>query len=154
RDDHDETHLRAVEDAVNARQALMVDYTSTRHGIPRERIVSVQRVIPGPWPRFIAQCHQARELRFFRVSRIRRAKLDPSTPYIAVADAAVEAFLDGSVDGYRDTGAPIAVAFIVREPELRRVADTTPIPMTTEPVPGGIRFSAKTAGIHALARFV
>ncbi|MEM9692798.1 MAG: WYL domain-containing protein [Myxococcota bacterium] len=54
-----------------------------------------------------------------------------------------------------DPASPIRVAFTVSDPEARWVKDTLPIPMKLEPEPdGGIRATAETAGIQALARFL
>lgn len=151
---HEEEHLRVVEDAVMSRSALLLRYTSVRLGLERERVVSVQRVLAGALPRFVAHCHTANDLRFFRVSRIHGTKLDPSTPFILASEADVDAFVATSVAGYRDPIEPLRVAFTVREPELRWVADTLPIAMEAEPVGDGVRFSAMTSGVLALARFV
>lgn len=151
---HDEEHLRIVEDAVMARAALALRYTSVKHGLERDRVVSVQRLLAGALPRFVAYCHTARELRFFRVSRIRRARLDPNTAFVSASEAEVEAFIATSVAGYRDPIEPVRVAFVVREPELRWVVDTLPIAMAVEPVGEGVRLSASTSGVLALARFV
>ncbi len=151
---HTEEHLRIVEDAVAQRIALALGYTSARLGVTRDRVLSVQRVLAGPLPRFVAHCHEAGELRMFRVSRIQRARLDPNITYTRVDEAVVDEMVAASVSGYRDPIAPVQVAFTVRAPELRWVVDTTPIPMQAESVAGGLRLSAETAGVMALARFV
>ena len=153
-DQREEAHLRLVEDALTRNLCLHLRYTSTQQGVTRDRVVSVQRILSGPVPRFIAHCHQVGELRSFRVSRIQHARLEPDNTFIAAPVSDVDAMIASSVDGYLDPIEPVLVAFTVREPELRWVADTTPIPMHAEPTPDGLRLSATTSGVRALARFV
>jgi predicted DNA-binding transcriptional regulator YafY len=151
---HDESQLRLVEDAVAQHAALTLRYTSAHLGATRQRTVSVQRILLGSFPRFIAHCHESRELRYFRVSRIQSGFLDDGKAYVHVDPDDVDAFIASSVDGYRDPIAPVHVAFTVREPEVRWVADTAPAGLSTEAVDEGLRFSGSTAGVLALARFV
>jgi proteasome accessory factor C len=150
-----EDRLRVLEDACRQRQAVSMNYYSASRGDREEdRIVSVQRVVVGPLTRFVAHCHRAAELRFFRLSRVDAVRLAPSIPFVITADADIDAFLATSVAGYRDPIAPVRVAFTVDRPECNWVKDSLPLPMTTEPVPGGLRFSSTTSGVVALARFV
>jgi hypothetical protein len=58
------------------------------------------------------------------------------------------------LDGFHQGGQAVPSAFTVLGPEARWVAETLPAPMTQEPVPGGVRLSATTAGVLPLARFV
>jgi predicted DNA-binding transcriptional regulator YafY len=152
--DFDEATLRLVEDACTSTTALSLRYYSASHGRPHDRVVSIQRVLAGVRPRIVAHCHAARELRFFRVSRIQSATLNTTTPFTHVPEADVDAFLAGSVSGYRDPTEPVHVAFVVRDPEARWVRDTLPVAMTIEPMPTGVRLSTRTAGVLSLARFV
>ncbi len=151
----DDNHLRIVEDACTRRIPLTMRYYSARSGHVDDRVVSVQRVLVGPFHRFLAHCHASDALRYFRVSRIQLAALEPSATFVAASPQDVEAFLVDTVAGYRDPRAPVFVAFTVRDPEARWVKDTLPVPMHVEPDPsGGVRVSSRTAGVGAIARFV
>jgi predicted DNA-binding transcriptional regulator YafY len=152
--DEDE-RLRVLEDACRAGQVLAMRYYSASTGQrDPDRRVSVQRIVLGPFTRFVGHCHREGELRFFRLSRVEALRPEPEARFVRANEADVDRFLGGSVTGYREPGAPVIVAFTVRDPESRWVRDSLPLPMTVAPCSGGLRFSGETAGVLALARFV
>jgi predicted DNA-binding transcriptional regulator YafY len=150
-----EKHLRELEDAGAQRKAVALTYYSASRGDRQEgRHLSVQRILVGPSTRFVAHCHRSGELRFFRLSRVDAVRITADVPYVAIDAPAIDTFIAGSVSGYRDPSAPVAVAFVVGDPDAHWVKDTLPLALACEPAPGGLRFSGETAGVLALARFV
>ena len=66
----------------------------------------------------------------------------------------MEAILNQSVDGFH-RGEAVRCSFFVREPESRWVERNLPGSLgVPEKVTGGLRFSATTAGVLRLARYV
>lgn len=149
-----EKQLRLVEDALSTGEPLVMQYIGARHGSPRRRTVTVHRIMGGPRVRFVATSHASGELRIYRVSRIVDAQLCSDEPAWTRPEEEVTRFVAETVGGFRDPMEPVPVAFVVREPELRWVADSLPLRMEVEPVVDGLRFTATTAGITTLARFV
>jgi predicted DNA-binding transcriptional regulator YafY len=152
----EETYLPFVEDAATRRVSLEVKYLTTGHDDARWRHVSVQSVVIGHPTRFIAFCHEAKSLKWFRLDNVRRAHVDDAEPFREAEPGQVEAMLKQSVDGFHH-GGPVQCSFLVREPECRWVENNLPAsmtPMTPEKVPGGLRFTTTTAGVLRLARFV
>jgi predicted DNA-binding transcriptional regulator YafY len=147
--------LSVVEDAARAKQALQMAYVTTRTGEQSARLVSVQRVSYGARIRFVAYCHRSHRLKWFRVSNVRWAKADGSTPYQAAPVEEVDALFARSIDGYADRGPPRRVSFVVTGDAARWVPGNLPsTAMTAEPCPEGVRVSVETAGMDVLARFV
>lgn len=149
----EDRHLPTLEDAAARREALRMRYFSAHRGQLEERHASVHRVVVGPPARFIAVCHRADALRWFRVDNVVDARLDASVAYRRAEDADIEHMLATSVDGFAG-GSAAPVRFFVRDPESRWVRNNLPAPMEVEVVPGGIEVSAHTAGLVPLARFV
>jgi predicted DNA-binding transcriptional regulator YafY len=148
------TYLPLVEDAATRRFSIEIKYLSTGRNEARWRHVSVQSVVIGPPTRFIAFCHDAESLKWFRLDNVRRAHRDDAVAFRAAEPGQVEAMLKQSVDGFHH-GGPIQCSFFVREPECRWVEHNLPVSMTAEKVPGGMRFSmTATAGVLRIARFV
>jgi predicted DNA-binding transcriptional regulator YafY len=150
----EESYLPLAEDSAIHGVCLCFNYFTASRGSLEWRRASVQRVLIGPPARFVAVCHRSDRLKWFRLDNVLGARLDPAEPYRAADPAEVEAMLRESFDGFHQGGAAVSCAFVVREPESRWVERNLPGPMTVEVVPGGLRFSAVTAGVLRLARFV
>lgn len=153
---HAEGGLRAVEDGCAGGHAVNLLYRSAHrggHGEPRR--VSVQRIVYGPFARFVAVCHRDDILKWFRVDRVVVASPAPGEPFRARSAEEVRAFVDGSVDGFRRGDAPLACRFFVRDPEARWVVGNLPsAPAKVRAVEGGTVVSLETAGLVPLARFL
>lgn len=150
----DEETLDAVQDAADRRVALYLRYFSASRGFPSERHVSVQRLHPGPRPRFVAVCHRSGELRWFRVDSILRVRMDEREPYRAVDPDVLVRFERGSTDGFHQGDAPRRLAFVVPNPEAQWVRLNLLDGMQVEDLPDGIRVSIDTAAPNVVARFV
>jgi predicted DNA-binding transcriptional regulator YafY len=153
RTDTEETHLSRAEDAAMRKVTLALKYLTTGHNTARWRQVSVQSVVPGPPARFIAFCHETEVLKWFRLDNVQGAHFDEAEPFHVADPARVDAMLNESVDGFHQ-GSAVRCSFFVREPESRWVAHNLPVTMSPEEARGGVRFTATTAGVLRLARFV
>lgn len=150
----EEAYLPLVEDAAARRVPLAFKYFTASRGAVEWRHGSVQRIIVGPKAHFLAVCHRDGSLKFFRLNNVLNARLDATMAYREADAVTVNRVLTESMDGFHQGSAAVRCAFVVQEPESRWVAGNLPGPMDTEAVPGGVRFSATTAGVLRLARFV
>lgn len=149
----EETYLPLVEDAATRRVCLAIKYHTTGREDAEWRTVSIQSVVLGPPTRFIAFCHKTKALKWFRLDNVRRAQFDDNEPFREAEPGRVDAMLKESVDGFHQ-GGPVRCSFIVPEPECRWVENNLPVAMTSEKIPGAMRFTTTTAGVVRLARFV
>ena len=117
------------------------------------RHASVQRVVIGPPARFVAVCHRDGALKWFRLDNVLGARLDSAVPHRVADPDRVDAMLKESVDGFHQGGV-VSCSFVVRAPESRWVERNLPGSMSTEVIPGGLRFTTTTAGVLQLARYV
>lgn len=148
----DDAVLTALEDAARDRIAVSLRYLSLSRGDRDERDVSVHRIVYGRHPRFVALCHRANGLKWFRVDRADRVAPAEAT-FRDPGAAAVDEFVATSFGGFR-RGAPIDCAVAVRAPRARWVVQNLPEPMTVEHRPDEICLRVRTAGLENLARFV
>ena len=153
-DREEDRFLPVIEDAIARRTALRFRYFSSHRGALEWRHASVAREVPGACGRFIARCHRDDQLKWFRVDSVTDAALDSTEPYRPADDADIDALLSGSVDGFYAGGTAVACEVHVRDPDARWAARNLPGPMTVEPVAGGVRIRASTAGLPRLARWV
>lgn len=149
----EETYLSLVEDAAMRGVCLAFKYFTMSRGAVEWRHASVQSVVIGPPARFLAVCHRDDTLKWFRLDNVLGARLDAVVPHRAADPARVSATLKESVDGFH-RGDAVACSFFVREPECRWAERNMPGAMSVDVVPGGLRFSTKTAGVLRLARHV
>jgi predicted DNA-binding transcriptional regulator YafY len=149
----EEKHLSLIEDAEAKQATIEIKYRSTSHHEAQWRSVSVQRVVFGPPARFIAYCHKAEALRWFRVDNVARVIDDTARPFQKIEVALVAAMLKQSVDGFH-RGDALQCSFFVRDPDARWVESNLPVSITPERVTGGTRFTTTTAGVLRLARYV
>jgi predicted DNA-binding transcriptional regulator YafY len=134
--------------------ALRFGYFSAHRGSEGSRHASVHRVLLGPPARFVAVCHRAGTLKWFRVENMSDARLDEGEPFRDADAATVETFLRASLDGFHQGGDAATHVFFVSDPEARWVVRNLLEEMRSEDVPGGIRVTVQTAGVNRLARYV
>ena len=149
----EEELLPRVLDAVSQRTPLQLRYFTASRGTLSERTVSIQRVLTGPPARFVAYCHAAKDLRWFRLDYVASLREGPSPTFVDVDDEQVDGFLQKSVDGFYAAEAK-RVAFFVREPESRWVAKNLPDGLDGVDVDGGFLVDCQTNGLLPAARFV
>jgi predicted DNA-binding transcriptional regulator YafY len=145
--------LGAIEDALRAKEAILVRYFSASRGVLSHRIVSVQKVLLGPPARCVGYCHASRALRWFRLDSFTEVERTQSEAFVEVAEPEILTFVEASIDGFAQ-GERRRVAFRVRNPEARWVAGNLPAGLTARPDNDGIRVEADTAGLVPIARFV
>lgn len=151
----DEKLLSTLEDAVKRRRALHFRYYSAHRGALTQRFASVHRVLVGPPARFLATCHQAGDLKWFRLDNVQSAAIDQHEPFRPADEAKVERLVRGTLDGYYDSDAPSERhTFVVREPEARWVAKNLLEGMTHEATKNGVRVTIETTALVRLARYV
>jgi predicted DNA-binding transcriptional regulator YafY len=149
----EEMYLPQAEDSMNDKVSLKIHYFTTSRGALDWRHVSVQRVKPDTPARFLAVCHRDGALKWFRCDNVLHAVLDPSFPYRTAEPTEVDAVVRQSVDGFHQGGA-VPCSFFVSGAESAWIERNLPCPMTQEATRGGKRFTATTAGVLRLARFV
>lgn len=151
----EDAHLSTVEDSAARKVTLRFRYYTASRGDFSTRYASVHRVVPGHPARFIATCHRANALRWFRVEHMTSAELDANQPYRNATKAAVDKFLRASLDGFNAGGEATTHSFVVRPPEARWVPANLLPAMRSEPLSDGrIRVTVETNAIHLVARFV
>jgi predicted DNA-binding transcriptional regulator YafY len=155
RTDWEDRMLEPAEASAARRVPLRVRYYTASRGEETERCLSVQRIETGPHARLIAYCHSAKELRTFRVDRIRAAVLDDGVPFVRVDEEEVARYAAESVDGFHGPGnLPVRSRFAVRDPDARWVEHNLLEPMRAARVEGGIEVTVETAALDVVARFV
>jgi predicted DNA-binding transcriptional regulator YafY len=150
----EEQHLPAIEDSATEKVSLQFRYLTVGRGKESVRHASVHRVLLGPPARFIATCHRANDLKWFRVENVSDAKLDKHEAFRDADPKRVDAHLRASLDGFHEGGLPARHAFFVSDPEARWVARNLIEGLQAEEVPGGIRVTVETSALKRLARFV
>ncbi len=154
-DEEEERWLAVVEDAASRREVLAFRYVSATRGQTELREASPHQVLVGPPARFIATCHRAGTLKWFRVDRILSARLAGHEGARSAEAGVLAEAVRTSVNGFRSEEPASEVSFFVREPESRWVEGNLPAPLEAQSVPGGgIRVSGRTAALVQIARFV
>jgi len=148
----EEALLPAVLDAAVQRVALQCRYFTASRGALTDRVISVQRVLPGPPARFIGHCHTVRDLRWFRLDFVTSLRKS-TTGFVDVEDELVEAMLSKSVDGFY-AGDETRVVFFIHSPEARWAAKMLPEGLEGVDVDGGFLVDCTTNGLLPVARFV
>jgi predicted DNA-binding transcriptional regulator YafY len=149
----EETLLPVLLDGLVELIPLRLQYWTASRGSRAARTVSVQRVLLGPPTRFVAWCHTAQALRWFRLDYAASARRDESATFHGVDDAEVDTLLSESVDGFHGHER-VLVAFFVRDPEARWVAQNLPDGLIGTSEGNGLYVEAETAGLLPAARFV
>ena len=153
-DPSEDAHLVVVEDALDKKHALRMEYFSVGRAAKEWRTVSVHHISAGPPARFLATCHRDGTIKWFRVDRILRAHDSSDEAFRPAKAGAVEHVLETSIDGYHGEGTTTAVSLSVREPESRWVARNHPKPLRIEELPNGIRLTGEVGSVKQLARWV
>ena len=149
----EEQLLPVLLDGVAKLVPLRLQYWTASRGSRSMRTVSVQRVLVGPPTRFVAFCHTAQALRWFRLDYASAATPDAAATFHTVDDAEVDTLINESVDGFHGHER-VRVAFFVRDPEARWVAQNLPDGLTGTTEDNGFYVEADTAGLLPIARFV
>ena len=155
RSDFEERMLSLVESSAAQRFVVSVRYITASRGEESSRALSVQRIDARPPARLVAYCHKAKELRTFRVDRLRGAVRDRGLAFVRVDEDEVAAYVARSVDGFHGFGDKVELSrFFVRDPEAHWVKHNLLTPMEFVVVEGGIEVTVKSASVDPIARFV
>jgi predicted DNA-binding transcriptional regulator YafY len=149
----EEQFLAALEDHIEERRTLRFKYFTASRASIDWRETSPYRVDLGPPTRFVAWCHRAQQLRWFRLDHIQSLAPQANDAYHPEPEN-VQDFITESLDGYHDDTEPCVCSFFVAEEAARWVKYNLPQGFGTTPVHGGVEVSGTTAGIRPLARFV
>ena len=149
----EEQSLVALEDHIEQHQTLRFKYFTASRASIDWREASPYRVDLGPPIRFVAWCHRAQQLRWFRLDHVQSVAPQANDAYHPEPEN-VQDFIAASLDGYHDDTEPRLCAFFVAEDAARWVKYNLPQGFNTTPVDGGMEVTGTTAGIRPLARFV
>lgn len=149
----EENLLPILLDGLAESAPLRLKYWTASRGNLTTRTVSVQRVLVGPPTRFVAWCHNSNALRWFRLDNASAINRDPDVAFQLVDDHEVDALIQESVDGFHGHER-VRIAFRVRDPDARWVAQNLPEGLTCTSEDGGIFVEAETGGLLPVARFV
>lgn len=149
----EEALLPLLLDGLAESAPLRLKYWTASRGSMNTRTVSVQRVLVGPPTRFVAWCHSSNEVKWFRLENASTVTRDPTIAFHAVDDHDVDALIQESVDGFHGQER-VRIAFRVRDPDARWVAQNLPDGLTCTSEEGGIFVEAETGGLLPVARFV
>jgi len=150
----EERYLSVIEDAGSRRSSLQMRYLTAGRVDEGTRHASVHKVLFGPPARFVATCHRDGKLKTFRADGVLDARLDAREPFRPVDDAALEAYLKESLDGFHEGGPAETHSFLVRSPEARWVKKNLVPGMVSERAGEGIRVTVTTSALTVVARFV
>jgi len=149
----EEQSLVALEDHIEQHRTLRFKYFTASRASIDWREASPYRVDLGPPTRFVAWCHRAQQLRWFRLEHVQSVAPEANDAYHPEPEI-VEEFIAQSLDGYHDDTEPCVCRFFVAEEAARWVKYNLPQGFSTTPVDGGLEISGTTAGTRPLARFV
>jgi predicted DNA-binding transcriptional regulator YafY len=149
----EETWMSVMQEAVEEQRAVYVRYFTASRGDLSARHLSVQRVFIE-MRKLIARCHRDARLKWFCLDRVLAARIDQNEPYVQCSTVDVDMYAKESVDGYHSGSPAIQCAFWVSDPDARWVKEHLPLGCDVEHREGGLIFSATTAGLLPLARFL
>lgn len=149
----EETSLAILEESVTRECAARVRYHTLSRGDIAWRFLSIHRLFVEQ-RRFVATCHRSNQLKWFRLDGVISAELTEHEPYRRAEDAAIERLLNESVDGYHSGAPAVQCVFRVDNAEARWVSRQLPLPFKTREEPNEVVFTAVTAGLLPLARFL
>lgn len=149
----EETWLSVMQAAVEERRVVLVRYFTASRGDLAERHLSVQRIFVEK-RKLVAHCHRDQRLKWFSLDRILAARVDELAEYVEHEDARVDTYVQQSVDGYHSGSEPVRCDFWVSDPDARWVKEQLPLGCDVSSHEGGLVFSATTAGLLPLARFI
>lgn len=149
--------LHVLEDGVRQRVPVLMGYYSASRDADSVRTASVQRIVYGDHPRFIAHCHTSSRLKWFRADRVKSARLEAAGAFQAVEDAEVMAFVRESMDGFRSDTAAMTCELVIRPREARWALPHMPYDPQSALVtstPEGAHVVLRTAALEVLARYL
>lgn len=146
--------LDRLEDAAWRHEALRIRYFSVDRGDTDDRLVSIHRFRYAAAISFLATCHRAQALRWFRADQVESAELAVGVEFLKAEGAAIDAFVSESVNGYHGAEPVADHVCFVRQPDARWVRRNLPGRPLVETVPGGVRITWRAAALLPLARFV
>lgn len=149
--------LATLEDAARRGAAVRMGYYSASRRADSTRVASVQRVVYGDRPRFVAHCHSSSQLKWFRVDRVHGAAIDTGEPFVRVEEGELTRFLRDSMDGYHAGGESLTCELWLRAAESRWVLDHMPYERGTAIVSftsDGAHVVLRTAALDVLARYL
>jgi hypothetical protein len=149
-----EATLQVLFKAATTRRALHCHYHTAWSGRRRWRHLSVHRILPGPRSRVLAACHESGRLKWFRVSSMLEAVIDPEVAFMSFSPEEVEATLAASMGGFHRDGPIHELTFLVVGSSVEWVRNNLLAEMEAEDVPEGLRVRARTAAVDAVARYV
>jgi predicted DNA-binding transcriptional regulator YafY len=147
----EEARLCVLQESVDSRTPLRVQYFTLSRGDVAWRHISVHRILLES-RRVIATCHHADRLEWFRFDGILTIDTDCPEPFRLALAADIQQFLDQSVDGYHSGGAPVRCVFRVLASDARWVRPRLSLPLLSEEHDGVVVYTALTAGLLPLAR--
>jgi len=121
--DGEDLYYDVVQEALLKSQALKIRYLSQSRGSEGWRLVSPQKLVAQPHPRLLAWCHQAHELRWFRLDNVLQASISATEKFIVAVASLISRVLNESVDGFHapKSEGTKQLAFSVRYPEANWV---------------------------------
>jgi len=146
-----------VEESADTQVTLGMRYFSAHRSRSEWRYVSVQRVQVGPPSRLVAVCHRSGTLKWFRVENVSLAKLESTEGYRTQESEKVQAYVDGSVDGFHSEGEACHSTFVVGEPDAHWLRNNLLDGMHIDPnesVRDGVRVHVPSTAMLPVARFV
>lgn len=148
--------LSTIERAASLKQPLRFSYFTTSRGSQRTRVASVHSLHGGDRWRFVATCHDRKQLCWFRVDNVSTASLASEEQFLAIEPERLERFQVTSIDGFAVDGKVTELWFNVRYPEARWVRTNLPNDEKFRADEGdeGVRFSCTTTAFDVVARFV
>lgn len=149
--------LATLEDAARQGVPVLMAYHSASRRADSVRVASVQRIVYGDRPRFVAHCHTSAQLKWFRVDRVHSATLDAHQPFVRTDAAELAQFLRESMDGFHAGGRSVTCELWLRAAEARWVIDHMPYERDTALVSfdsSGAHVVLRTAALDVLARYL
>lgn len=149
----EEAGLAALQRAAGTRESVRVRYYTLSRGEMAWRFLSVHRLLVDQG-RFVATCHRDNRLKWFRLDGVIAVESATVEPFRNVADEELRCLLDESVDGYHSGTPAVLCVFRVRNHDARWVKGQLPLPADIQEDLCETTFTARTAGLLPLARFL
>lgn len=149
----EEASLTVLQQSAEQKIAANVRYYTLSRGDIAWRFLSVHRILLDRG-RFVALCHRDDRLKWFRLDGVISAELSRQEPFRDTEAAEVDRLLNESVDGYHSGAPAIRCTFRVNLQDARWVRTQVQLPCEIKEEGGEMVFTAVTAGLLSLARFL
>ena len=149
----EETNLPVLQQSTEQKIAVKAQYHTLSRGDIAWRFLSVHR-IQLDRGRFVATCHRDDRLKWFRLDGVIAAELSHQEPFRNTEPEAVDRLLKESVDGYHSGARAVRCTFRVNLQDARWVRTQLQLPCEIKVEGGEMVFTAVTAGLQSLARFL